>query len=139
MDMIYYVLCMIKQNVDLIGSDNMLISYKYNNFLSFRQEAEFTMLAPSSKVKSRFPNNYVELENGYQVLKDAVIVGENAGGKSNFVRSLNYFKNFFVDSDSANASKNTINNNNINGKCPLKSDFDQIFEMELTNKGGANF
>ena len=64
----------------------MLISYKYNNFLSFRQEAEFTMLAPSSKVKSRFPNNYVELENGYQVLKDAVIVGENAGGKSNFVR-----------------------------------------------------
>lgn len=74
--MIYYVLCMAKQNVDLIGGDNMLISYKYNNFLSFRQEAEFTMLAPSSKVKSRFPNNYVELENGYQVLKDAVIVGE---------------------------------------------------------------
>ena len=70
---------MTKQNVDLIGGDNMLISYKYNNFLSFRQEAEFTMLAPSSKVKSRFPNNYVELENGYQVLKDAVIVGENAG------------------------------------------------------------
>ena len=69
---------MTKQNVDLIGGDNMLISYKYNNFLSFRQEAEFTMLAPSSKVKSRFPNNYVELENGYQVLKDAVIVGENA-------------------------------------------------------------
>lgn len=137
--MIYYVLCMAKQNVDLIGGDNMLISYKYNNFLSFRQEAEFTMLAPSSKVKSRFPNNYVELENGYQVLKDAVIVGENAGGKSNFVRSLNYFKNFFVDSDSANASKNTINNNNINGKCPLESDSDQIFEIELTNKGGRIF
>ena len=130
---------MTKQNVDLIGGDNMLISYKYNNFLSFRQEAEFTMLAPSSKVKSRFPNNYVELENGYQVLKDAVIVGENAGGKSNFVRSLNYFKNFFVDSDSANASKNTINNNNINGKCPLESDSDQIFEMELTNKGERIF
>ena len=59
---------MTKQNVDLIGGSSMLISYKYNNFLSFRQEAEFTMLAPSSKVKSRFPNNYVELENGYQVL-----------------------------------------------------------------------
>ena len=61
--MIYYVLCMTKQNVDLIGGDNMLISYKYNNFLSFRQEAEFTMLAPSSKVKSRFPNNYVLMGN----------------------------------------------------------------------------
>ena len=117
----------------------MLASYKYNNFMSFRQEAEFTMLAPNTKVKSRFPNNYVELENGYQILKDAVIVGENAGGKSNFVKSINYFKNFFFDSDSAIAAKSTVNNNNINGKCPLKSDSNQSFEIELTNKGGRIF
>ena len=61
----------------------MLLSYKFNNYLSFNQEAEFTMLAPLSKVKSRYPNNYIELANGYSVLKEAVIVGENAGGKSN--------------------------------------------------------
>ncbi|MDO4469072.1 MAG: ATP-binding protein [Bacillota bacterium] len=112
----------------------MLISYKYNNFLSFRQDAEFTMLAPNTKVKGRFPNNYVDLDNGYQILKDAVIVGENAGGKSNFVRSLNYFRNFFLNSDSAVATKSTINTNNINGKCPKKSDYNQTFEIELTNR-----
>lgn len=117
----------------------MLISYKYNNFLSFRQEAEFTMLAPVSKVKSRFPNNYVELENGYHVLKDAVIVGENAGGKSNFVRSLIYFKRFFLDSDSAIATKSTVNNNNIEGKCPRRSDSNQSFEIEITNKNERIF
>ena len=115
----------------------MLISYKYSNFLSFRQEAEFTMLAPATKVKNRFPNNYVDLDNGYQILKDAVIVGENAGGKSNFVRSLNYFKNFFVDSDNVSAEKSAVNNNNIKGRCPRKSDSNQFFEIELTNKGGC--
>lgn len=113
----------------------MLISYKYNNFLSFRQDAEFTMLAPNTKVKGRFPNNYVDLDNGYQILKDAVIVGENAGGKSNFVRSLIYFRNFFLNSDSAVAVKSTINTNSINGKCPQKSDYNQTFEIELTNRG----
>lgn len=117
----------------------MLISYKFNNFLSFRQEAEFTMLAPNTRVKRRFPNNYVELENGYQILKDAVIVGENAGGKSNFVKSINYFKKFFFDSDSASAAKSSVNNNNIVGKCPFKSDSNQSFEIELTNKEGQIF
>lgn len=117
----------------------MLISYKYNNFLSFRQEAEFTMLAPSGKVKRRFPNNYVKLENGYHILKDAVVVGENAGGKSNFVKSMSYFKNFFFDSDSAIAAKSMVNNNNINGKCPVQSDSNQSFEIELTGKEGQIF
>jgi AAA15 family ATPase/GTPase len=93
------------------------------------------MLAPNTKVKGRFPNNYVDLDNGYQILKDAVIVGENAGGKSNFVRSLIYFRNFFLNSDSAVAVKSTINTNSINGKCPQKSDYNQTFEIELTNRG----
>ncbi len=114
----------------------MLLSYKYNNFLSFRQEAEFTMLAPLTKVKNRFPNNYVELENGYDVLKDAVIVGENAGGKSNFVLSMKYFIGFFLNSETAVSSKATINNNSINGKCPKRSDSTQKFEIEVTNAGG---
>lgn len=112
----------------------MLLSYKYNNFLSFKEDAEFTMLAPATKVKSRFPNNYIKLANGYSVLKDAVIVGENAGGKSNFVRSLNYFINFFLNSESAASVKSTINNNNIFGRCPRKSDSNQEFEIEITDK-----
>ncbi|MBQ0043016.1 MAG: ATP-binding protein [Lachnospiraceae bacterium] len=113
----------------------MLMSYKYNNFLSFREDAELTLFAANTKVKKRFSNNYVELPNGYHVLKDAVIVGENAGGKSNFVRSIQYFLSFFISSDRASSSKSTINNNNINGKCPIKSESNQRFEIELTADG----
>ena len=63
----------------------MLISYRFNNFCSFNSESEFHMVAPGGKIMKRFPDNYVATDAGYSLLKSAVIVGENAGGKSNFV------------------------------------------------------
>lgn len=73
----------------------MIPNYKFKNFMSFRENVEFSMLAPKTKVKNRFPNNYISSETGVDLLKTAVIVGENAGGKSNFVRSLSYLQSFF--------------------------------------------
>ena len=43
----------------------MLISYRFKNFCSFAEEAEFDMMAPGNKVKHRFPDNYVKTEEGY--------------------------------------------------------------------------
>ena len=74
----------------------MILNYKFENFMFFRENVEFSMLAPKSKVKNRFPNNYITSEAGIDLLKTAVIVGENAGGKSNFVRSLFYLQSFFA-------------------------------------------
>ncbi|WP_026505406.1 AAA family ATPase [Butyrivibrio sp. NC3005] len=70
----------------------MLISFKFNNFCSFNVESEFSMEAPNSKVKSRYPDNYTSTGVGYDLLKTAIIVGENAGGKSNFIGSLKFLK-----------------------------------------------
>ena len=70
----------------------MLISFKFNNFCSFNIESEFSMEAPNSKVKSRYPDNYTSTDVDYDILKTAVIVGENAGGKSNFIGSLKFLK-----------------------------------------------
>ena len=77
----------------------MLISYKFKNFCSFSDEAEFDLLAPGNKVKHRFPDNYVETEAGYDLLKTAVVVGENAGGKTNFISSLSFFKSLFANNE----------------------------------------
>ena len=70
----------------------MLISFKFNNFCSFNVESEFSMEAPNSKVKTRYPDNYTTTEADYDILKTAVIVGENAGGKSNFIGSIKFLK-----------------------------------------------
>lgn len=109
----------------------MILNYKFTNFMSFRENVEFSMMAPKTKVKKRFPNNYTTTESGKEVLKTAVVVGENAGGKSNFVRSLDYLQSFFRDNESARVYKNTINTNNLTDVCPKNSNTLQIFEIEI--------
>ena len=91
----------------------MILNYKFENFMSFREKVEFSMLAPKTKVKKRFPDNYISVNSGAEILKTAVIVGENAGGKSNFVRSLDFLKIYFTDNERVRTYKNIINVNNI--------------------------
>lgn len=109
----------------------MLLKYKFENFLSFKERVEFSMFAPSTKVKNRYPDNYVHFDNGYEVLKTAVIVGENAGGKSNFVKSLSYFKTFFQENEKVSVYKSLINSNNNTKRCPFICRTLQAFEIEV--------
>lgn len=112
----------------------MLLYYKFENFMSFRENVEFSMLAPKTKVKNRFPNNYASIDNGIDVLKTAVIVGENAGGKSNFVRSIGYLQSFFKETDSARSYNNTINAYNNSNFCPQEKNTLQTFDIEILLK-----
>ena len=109
----------------------MLLNYKFENFMSFREQVEFSMLAPKTKVKKRFPDNYIVADQGGDVLKTAVIVGENAGGKSNFVRSLEYLKSFFQENKELKAYKGSVNVNNQRGICMKINDTCQMFEIEI--------
>ena len=75
----------------------MIINYTFNNFRSFYNDAEFSMTANAGKVLKRYPDNYSTLPGGLKLLKSAVMVGENAGGKSNFIYSLQFLKSLFQD------------------------------------------
>ncbi len=92
----------------------MLIKYEFENFNSFKNRVSFSLLAPNTKVKNRFKDNYVSLSSEYDVQKISVIVGENAGGKSNFVHSLELLKIFFMNNDKVRSSRRFINSNNLN-------------------------
>ena len=105
----------------------MIIRYTFDNFCSFNAESEFSMEAPGGKVKKRFPDNYTTTLIGYDLLKTAVIVGENAGGKSNFINSLKYLKSLFdtnLKVQSVNAYINT--ETLVNEKIP-KQRFNIVF------------
>lgn len=115
----------------------MIISYKMKNFCSFAEIAEFDMLAPNNKVKNRFPDNYVKTEQGYDILKTAVIIGENAGGKSNFINSLQFFKNLFEDNRSKRAIRNFININNLNSVNSTEDDTKQSFDIKVLADSGT--
>lgn len=107
----------------------MLLSYKFKNFCSFKDEAEFSLRATEEERKN-FPENYVA---GVQdALKSAVIVGENAGGKSNFIKSLQYFKNFFKTNQNVESQFEYVNDDYTKTECSLsREDNTQEFSVEV--------
>lgn len=112
----------------------MLISYKVKNFCSFSEIAEFKMTAPYSKVKKRFADNYVCTDTGFDILKTAVIVGENAGGKTNFINSLEFFKSLFVDNKTKHTYKQMININNYMSDKAEEDRTKQYFSVQIIAK-----
>lgn len=76
-----------------IGGVNMLLNFNVNNFCSFKNHASLSM--KPGKVIARFEDNVVTFNPRLKVLRTAVIVGENAGGKTSFIRSLHFFKYLF--------------------------------------------
>lgn len=114
----------------------MLISYKFKNFCSFAEEAEFGLLAPGNKVKNRFPDNYSETEAGYDVLKTAVLIGENAGGKTNFMKSLSFLKSLFAGNDIVRTYKSLINMNILGGGSERARYAQQEFEICVLGDAG---
>ena len=81
-------------------------------------------------VRKNFPENYI---SGVQdVLKSAVIVGENAGGKSNFIKSLQYLKNFFKANQSVVSQAESLNDDYTKTDRPLiYADTTQEFSLEV--------
>lgn len=91
----------------------MLLGYAVDNFRSFKEEAFLDLRPAKSKVQLRYKDNFVTLGTGEKVLKEVVIVGENAGGKSNFVESLAFVRDLLARTDlSPKSYANTINSSN---------------------------
>lgn len=108
----------------------MLIYYRFNNFCSFNCESEFSMSAPVGKVKKRFQDNFVETGEGFDLLKSAVIVGENAGGKSNFINSLKYLKSLFVTNSQVKSVRPYVNAVSLNDEKNPVQKFELCFRAE---------
>jgi len=72
----------------------MLIRCFIENFLSFNEQSEFSMVKGRAR---KYSNHVSKFNNQLSVLKSAVLYGANASGKTNFVRSLDFVKNFVVN------------------------------------------
>lgn len=117
----------------------MLIKYRFDNFCSFRDGNEFSLETAAGKVRKRYPENYVDFQNGISCLKSAVIVGENAGGKSNFIGSLRFLKSLFENNSAVRSVRSLINSVSLlENKLPRQSfeivlvaDNEYIYEYHL--------
>ena len=73
----------------------MLIRFTVENFLSFNQETEFSMIAGSGR---SFPEHLIKGKgrNDINILKAGVIYGANAAGKSNLVKAMAFAKRLIL-------------------------------------------
>ena len=69
----------------------MLITFRFENFLSFNAEGELSMLAGQTR---SFPEQVVKgkTRTDVDILKAMVIYGANASGKSNIIKALDFAK-----------------------------------------------
>lgn len=68
----------------------MLLYYKTQNFGCFKDQATFSL--KPGKVTERFEDNVTVINEKLKVSKIAVIAGENAGGKTSFMTSLDFLR-----------------------------------------------
>ena len=109
----------------------MICRYEFKNYKSFKDFSILDLLAPANKVKNRFLNNFNKTEYGLDILKTAVIVGENAGGKTNLIGSLNFLKSLFKINEKIGSFKNLINTNNICSNNPDECNTTQEFSLDI--------
>lgn len=118
----------------------MIANYSVENFKSFRKKIEFDMRPSKTRVKKRYPDNYVLYNTGIDLLKTAVIVGENAGGKTNFIQSIQFLKQLFIENSVANSLSANVNKGKLfysnKPKINLFEDSKQTFEIEIVTEDG---
>lgn len=102
----------------------MLLNYQFANFCSFEDETTFSM--KPGRLMDRFEDNIVRFENGAKALKSAVIVGENAGGKTNFIQSIQFLQSLFNTNDPVSSVKKLVNFN-----ARIQENTRQSFDIEV--------
>lgn len=71
----------------------MLVQFRLRNFMSFRDEQVFSMVAANGlrEKNSDLSENVIEATDQLSLLKSAVVYGANASGKSNLLRAIAFF------------------------------------------------
>ncbi|MFA6074896.1 MAG: ATP-binding protein [Negativicutes bacterium] len=77
----------------------MLIQFTVSNFLSFKDEQTFSMVADTNKKDTELTDNiFGSVDERISLLRSAVMYGANASGKSNFIKALAFFFSFILAS-----------------------------------------
>jgi len=106
----------------------MLIRFLVENFLSFNQEVEFSMVAGRSR---QHPNHITtnSSRNCIDILKMGVIYGANAAGKSNLIAAMSFARKLIVRGTKAKKaillSRFKLNHASLNSPAKFTFEFKQ--------------
>lgn len=95
----------------------MLLRYIISNFKSIGHSVEFSMFPTNDNIDEKFLKTIKTKAGVWKILKRAGFFGPNASGKSTFIKSIEFAKNFVVDGQKS--GKNT-------GIEQFRGDFDEL-------------
>ena len=103
----------------------MLLNYSVTNYGGFKDTATLSMV-PGVEMQ-RYEDNEVDFGNDIKVLKSAVIVGENGGGKTTLARSMRTLQDLVSASNKVLKAQYGTVNANLQHLYPAAS---QKYELE---------
>lgn len=103
----------------------MLLNYSVTNYGGFKETATLSMM-PGVEMQ-RYEDNEVDFGNDIKVLKSAVIVGENGGGKTTLARSMRTLQDLVSASNKVLKAQHGTINANLQHLYPAAS---QKYELE---------
>lgn len=104
----------------------MLYRYSVENFMSFRDKVELSLFPVVSAT-----SHIIDKDKKVPALKAAVIYGANASGKSNFIKSISFARNYIVQNEKMNVGNNPcfrLDGNSVNKPTIFN------FEIKLEDK-----
>ncbi|MCD8455225.1 ATP-binding protein [Tenacibaculum finnmarkense genomovar ulcerans] len=106
----------------------MILEFKVENYLSFREE-QILSFEPSSD--KEYASHYlVEVKKGVSVLKLGLLYGANASGKTNILKSLEFLRKFVLQQKSDKTKKTGVLSFQFDESCIRKpSKFELSFYL----------
>lgn len=85
----------------------MIVRFSVENYLSFKEKATINFQAAS--IKEFRENTFTPyISNAQPLLKSVGLFGNNASGKSNFIKAIAFMKNFILNSSKESSSNQEI-------------------------------
>ena len=112
------------------GDGEMFIGFSVSNFLSFKTTQTMSMIA--SKVARH--KQHILMGKGKKVLKTGLIYGANAGGKSNFIKAIDFSRDIILEGlEQVDLNKKYFRIDTSNYKVP------GVYEYRLMTQSGKEY
>ena len=114
----------------------MLLNFRFQNFLSFKELTEFSMIP--SQVRS-LKHHLKTVNEEISVLNFSSVYGANASGKSNFIKALQFAQTVIISSEER-VRKSVVRESYYKGEISFKEkksdfEFDLIVGEEIFTYG----
>lgn len=86
----------------------MLLKYLVKNYKSIAHPIEYSMFPANENIDNKYVVTINTIQGPWKVLRRGALLGPNASGKSNFIQSLDFARNFIVEAQKSGSKTGIV-------------------------------